>query len=98
MRKIIINDDWGGFGLSFEAMQLYDKLSGLKPITDDHGNDYMDLKRDDPVLVRVVEQLGNKANGMYASLKIVEIPEDVEWIIVEYDGVEHVAEKHRTWS
>jgi hypothetical protein len=28
---------------------------------------------------------------------VIEIPDDVEWIIVDYDGMEHIAEKHRTW-
>jgi hypothetical protein len=32
-----------------------------------------------------------------AELEVVEIPDDVEWIIVDYDGMEHIAEKHRTW-
>jgi hypothetical protein len=30
-------------------------------------------------------------------LAIVEIPDDVQWIIEENDGMEWVAEKHRTW-
>ena len=53
--------------------------------------------RCDPVVVEIVEILGEKANGQFAKLKIVEIPEDVEFEIQEYDGLEHVAEKHRTW-
>ena len=58
-----------------------------------------DLDRDDPVLVQVVRELGpDRASGRHASLKIVEIPADVEWEIDEYDGQEWVAEKHRTWS
>lgn len=57
-----------------------------------------DLNRDDPVLVQVVEELGNTASNPYCSLKVVEIPDDVEWEINEYNGIEHVAEKHRTWS
>jgi hypothetical protein len=57
-----------------------------------------DLDRDDPVLVQVVRELGHKASGRHAELKIVEIPADVEWDIDEYDGQEWVAEKHRTWS
>jgi len=57
-----------------------------------------DIPRDDPDLIRVVEELGEEANGKYAELKIVEIPDDVEWVIQEYDGYEWVAEKHRTWG
>jgi hypothetical protein len=56
------------------------------------------LKRDDPDLVSVVRKLGDKANSRFADLKVVEVPEDVEWEIHEYDGMEWVAEKHRTWS
>ena len=55
------------------------------------------IERNDPVLVQVVEELGGAANGDHAELTIVEIPDDVEWEISEYDGSEHVAEKHRTW-
>ena len=53
--------------------------------------------RVDEDLVAVVETLGSAANGPCASLKIVEIPEEVNWYIEEYDGREHVAERHRTW-
>jgi hypothetical protein len=28
---------------------------------------------------------------------VVEIPDDVNWQVEEYDGMEHIAEKHRTW-
>jgi len=48
-------------------------------------------------LVEVVEALKEKANGPCAKLKIVDIPKNVKWTIAEYDGNEHVAEKHRTW-
>lgn len=57
-----------------------------------------DLDRDDPVLVQVIKEMGTDASGRHADLKIVEIPADVEWIIEEYDGLEWVAEKHRTWE
>lgn len=53
--------------------------------------------RDDAALVQVVEEMGESANGQCAELAIVEIPDDVEWHIDEYDGSEHVAENHRTW-
>lgn len=56
------------------------------------------IERTDADLVAVVEELGEKANGNCANLKVVEVPDGVEWEIEEYDGNEHVAEKHRTWS
>jgi hypothetical protein len=55
------------------------------------------IHRADPVLVQVVEELGEEAAGRFASLKIVEIPDDVDWEIEEYDGDEWVTEKRRTW-
>lgn len=57
-----------------------------------------DIKRDDKDLVKVVETLQSSSNTMCSDLKIVEIPEDVEWQIEEYDGNEWIAEKHRTWA
>jgi hypothetical protein len=54
--------------------------------------------RDDPDLIAVVESMGESANGRHAKLKIVEIPDGVEWEIDEYDGMEQVSEKHRTWG
>jgi len=56
-----------------------------------------DIDRDDPALIQTLEELGEAASGRFADLGIVEIPDDVDWEIAEYDGNEHVAEKHRTW-
>lgn len=57
-----------------------------------------EYERDDLTLVRCIEELGEKANGRCAEIKIVEIPDGVDYQIEEYDGNEHVAEKHRTWG
>ena len=89
MKKIVINKCYGGFGLSTEAQKALHKL-GLWAIKED---DRCNLD-----LISVVEKLGRRANGEYAELKIIEIPDDVEYIIQEYDGIEWVAEAHRTWS
>ena len=143
--KIVINECYGGFGLSKEACQRYFDLKGQQvwievdkkyPALDmftvwlvspeerleikegeayhkmsrDERTDYNwkysqqiwyqgdNLTRNDPILVQVVEEMGDKAWGRYAKLAIVEIPDDVQWIIEENDGMEWVAEKHRTWS
>jgi hypothetical protein len=53
--------------------------------------------RSDPDLIAVIEEFKEEANSWAADIVIVEIPDDVEWHIHEYDGMEHVAEKHRTW-
>lgn len=57
-----------------------------------------EIPRDDKNLVRVVEELGKAANGTYADLKVVEIPDGVDWGIDEYDGLESVHERHQVWS
>lgn len=55
------------------------------------------IPRNDPDLVKVVEELNGAANGRYAELLVVEVPNDVKWSLEEYDGFEHIAEEHRTW-
>jgi hypothetical protein len=57
-----------------------------------------EIERHDPALVQVVEEMGDKADGHYADLDVVEIPDDVDYIVEEYDGMEHIAEAHRTWG
>ena len=90
--KIVINDCHGSFGLSKEALALYNERA-VTVITHER-----DIGRNNPILVEIVEQLGNAANGDFAELKVVDIPDDVEWIIQEYDGDEWISEKHRTWN
>jgi hypothetical protein len=92
MRKVVINTCYGGFGLSDEAQDLLERIKGEKTTP------HWDIQRDDEDLVKVVETLGYRSNGGFSDLAIAEIPDDVEWEIKEYDGLEWVAEKHRTWQ
>ena len=92
--KIVINDCFGGFGMTDAAL---DEYKSRRDITDPDFY-YYDIPRDCPVLVAMVEEQGTAINGNYSELKVVEIPDDVNWYIAEYDGMEHVAERHRTWS
>lgn len=85
---------------SYASMEIttfwYIPLEEREENDDRYFTEY-DLDRSDPALVQVVEELGERADGGYASMKVVEIPDDVEWYIQEYDGFEWIAEKHRTW-
>jgi len=142
--KIVINECFGGFGLSHKAVVRYAELAGIPlyafrdkrsadglpcfgsfvqvDIKDEPGDDIFgfhystlplkkdgsyeedsyfyprEISRDDPNLVKVVEDMGNLANGMCSELKIVEIPDGVDWQIDEYDGLESIHEKHRSWG
>ena len=87
--KIVVNKCYGGFGLSEAAYNFL----GLE--WDGYG--YADIPRNDPKLVECVETLGDKVNGRCAQLCITEIPDDIDWVIEEYDEKEWVVEKHQTW-
>ncbi len=91
--KIVINKCWGGFGLSEAAY----KFLGLKWDNYGHAEKY-NAKRNHPKLVKCVETLGERANGAHARLDVVEIPDGVKYEIDDYDGMETIHEKHRTWG
>ena len=80
--KFVLNKCWGGFGVSDIAAKALD-------IEDPW--DANDLDRNDPNLVKVVETLGEIANGDYAELCVVEIPDNVtDWEYDDYDGIEFI--------
>lgn len=89
VQKIVINRRYGGFGLSDQALEflgMSDSYTG-------------DIPRDNDRLISLIEEKGASwCNGPYADLAIVEIPDEVEWVICEHDGFEHIAEAHRTWG
>ena len=73
--KIVINNDYGGFGLL-----NWDDDDQFSDIVKKYEND-----RTNPVLVAVVE------NNHIGDLVVVEIPDGAtDWIINEYDGLETV--------
>lgn len=54
--------------------------------------------RTDLDLIKVINEMGAAANGRFAELAIVEIPDGIAWKIDDYDGIETVREQHRSWS
>jgi len=92
--KVVVNRCYGGFSLSKKALTmlgaqrdtyLCDWAEKKYPNTD---NRY--AYRADPELVSVVEELGEEADGDCAQLSVVNVPDDIEWTIEEYDGREWV--------
>lgn len=111
MTDVVINCCYGGFELSDAAYQAIAQRKGWTvkyyhdgckyPYWDtpDLGHmDYYTVARDDADLVAVVRELGSAADGACAQLKIVSIPDGVDYCIEEYDGMEWIAEAHRTWD
>lgn len=47
-----------------------------------------DHDRTNKELIDVVEEMGEKANGRYAYLKVFEIPDGASYEISDYDGIE----------
>lgn len=56
-----------------------------------------EVDRDDEELVGVVEELGEEANGPHANLQVKDIPDGINYVIDEYDGIETIREEHRSW-
>lgn len=97
--KIVKNACYGGYGLSDLALSRLSEVTG-KTI-DQCEEDYVwgcdDEVRAAPELVQVVEELGEKANDSCSNLVVVEVPDDVNWVLEEYDGYETIEEVHRSW-
>jgi hypothetical protein len=85
MQKIVINNCYGGFGLSDKALEL---IAQRKNTTDRIS--HWGLRRDDEDLIAVIEELGTAAEGHCSELKIEEFDEGVCYTLSEYDGSESV--------
>ncbi len=83
MTKIVFNACHGGFSLSEKARALYKERGGTTEL--DH-----DIRRTCPILVAIVEELGDEANSGFSSLEIRDLPAGTKYRIDEYDGNELV--------
>lgn len=103
--KIVINVCFGGFSVSDKLMKALNL-----PSAQDNWN-YLDNEtfnicsenplayRCYPPLIEAIEKIGNAStNGPFSNLKIIDIPDNVDWYIHEYDGYETIHEVHRIWQ
>ena len=113
MTKVVINTGYS-FCVSHEAFLRLRELGQPDALKErDQGaywpaaasphdpslNQYLAMiPRDDVKLVRVVEELRSEANGHRADLKVVTLPDDVQWVIVKKDGCEEVTQYHGSSS
>ena len=95
MTKIVYNACYGGFGISEKAEARYWELKGETRPVEWYSND---LDRTDPILVRVVEELGEEADTLFSDLRIEELEAGTRYRIEEYDGYESVeTESDYSW-
>lgn len=90
----ITNEDNNGMFVTCSTKYLGDKIN---EVPEEYYFSHYNIERTDENLITVVEELGSEANGSCANLEIVEIPDDIEWEIDDYDGQESIHEVHRSW-
>ena len=92
MIPILINNSYGGFGLSEEAIELYNKKkSALDPTNVKHEKYFgYTRQRIDPILIEVFHELGDRINEKYSKIECEQIPKKYAnyYHIQDYDGKE----------
>ncbi len=105
--KILINVSPGGFGLADLVLnQMYTAgVIGVVDISKTNQNDYwldvLVFDRSDSVAIDIVERVGlEAAAGLYCTLKIVTIPDDVQkWEVYTSElGMERILYGDYEWS
>ena len=100
--KIVIHPNEGGFpGMLLRRCLQYPKVPHAKELLEKYAApNYTD--KEDPKTDRTRADLIEfveiaTACGISTGLRVVEIPDGIEWEIDEHDGAEIVHEKHRSW-
>ena len=85
--KVLINCCQGGWSISQEAMKALHEPDSC-----------CTHRRTDPELIALFEKKGSQwMSGTFSVLGIVDIPDDIEWYVEDYDGLETIHEMHRAW-
>lgn len=80
--KVLQDDAW--YAAPMEARAASNKFCK------DNQINTRDFERDDALLIQVIEELGDAANGAHAKLRISDLPAGSRYRIDEYDGFESV--------
>ncbi len=57
-----------------------------------------EMDRSDDALVRTVERLGTLANAGHTNLRIVAVPDNVDWEVRSVHGYEYVTDGKKIWT
>jgi hypothetical protein len=98
-RKVALNRCMGdGFKLSERAVQLYARLTKTDVETAS-AHIATKLRRDDALLIAIIEKLGSAAaSGFCSNIVVISIPASLQdWTVEEVEGREWIAEAHLKW-
>ncbi len=86
--EVMYNASYGGFGFSKEAKQLYCREMNVP----EESVRFSRFSRTDPVMIRIVKDLGERANGNFSNicLERIDVKYENHFYIEEYDGYECV--------
>lgn len=84
--KVVYNSVFGGFGMSKKGLEEYNRLTSKNVI---HAEA---IASDDPILIHLVETMGDAIHTEYSNLKIKEFPMKYKGFLkwADYDGRETV--------
>lgn len=89
--KVVVHCGFGGFSLELERLRDVCKAIGIEPCDAwQYGEDLS--HRVDPVLVKAVEDFDRQSH-----LRVIDIPEGIDWYIDAYDGWETIREVGHEW-
>jgi hypothetical protein len=86
--KVLYNTCYGGFNFSNEFTEEFNNRNTerLTPLETRHE------ERTDPSVIALFEEKGSEwSSGRHSKLDIIEIPDDVEFTVEEYDGIETIS-------
>lgn len=107
--KVVINICYGGFALSQKAIDRLAELGSNYVVgyVDTDGNAVNDFSyihfyshefRTDEKVIQAVMELGEESWNEFSELKIIDIPDDINWEFEDDNGKEEIREVSRRWS
>jgi len=86
VKKVVISTG-SGFSLSDKAVSKYREFGG---VYSPRSDGYRGISREDPVLVRVIEELGDDAAPSGNRFTVRELSPDADYTIVQHGGHEWI--------